>query len=232
VIQDSMERSRPKSPVSFFQVTSEPPKPLPRPFSTTDSGGSALTGSSQGSSTIKASRSNIFHGIRFPKSKSSEEREKKRSKESSEANQSMTSASGRNFGTGLHLLDNALHKGKGKSKDSNPGMESPIPESPLTPAEEYRRLHQANRTQRRASLDAYESRQEIDLAAASSRALQSLISPDHSPPRSRWSFRDNGSHDSDGQDFLNQLEEAAEDDVPSWLAGNDVKTSNEPPNAD
>jgi len=221
-----MERNRPKSPVSFFQVTSEPPKPLPRPFSTTD-GISALTGSSQGSSTIKASRSNIFHGIRFTKSKSSEEREKKRSKEPPEANQSITPTSSRNFVTGY--LDSALNKGKGKSKDSHPSLESQIPES-LTPAEEYRRLHQANHTQR--APNAHEPDQGIDLATASSRALQALMSPNHMPALARSPRPHSSVRDTDGRDFLNELEAAAEDDIPSWLATeSDVKTSEELSNA-
>ncbi len=128
-------------------------------------------------------------------------------------------------------LDSALSKGKGKSKDSHPSLESQIPES-LTPAEEYRRLHQANHTQRPPTPNAHEPDQGIDLATASSRALQALMSPNRMPALARSPRPHSSVRDTDGRDFLNELEAAAEDDIPSWLAtGSDVKTSEELSNA-
>ncbi|KAF8328171.1 uncharacterized protein EI90DRAFT_3065795 [Cantharellus anzutake] len=210
-----MEHSGPKSPMPIVHVDSGLRKPAPHPFPTSD-GGSVLTLSSKGSSTIKASRANIFHGIRFPRPKPPEEREKKRPKTPLDSNPPGSSA----FGIpGRHILD-TLHKGKGKSKEPHHNSESRIPTS-LTPAEEYRRLYQHNFPDRQPLPRAYGSSPAIDLATASSLALQALMSPNSMPPTAKTFPSHSSLQDTpvNSTDFLNELEAAAEDVIPSWLVG-------------
>jgi hypothetical protein len=71
-----MEPRRPKSPVSLFYVA---PEPRRTGGHNSQDGSSVFSGSSRGSSTIKASRSNLF---RFSKPKPGDDHDKKKTADS------------------------------------------------------------------------------------------------------------------------------------------------------
>jgi len=213
-----MEPRRPRSPVSLFYVTPEPPRP--KNAGRGQDGGSVFTGSSRGSSTIKASRSHLF---RFSKPKAGDDREKKKSSDP------LVGSSGHGSGLSVVAPKSGLNvpvESKGKGKDGNSTVD-PIDRrgdvtNPLTPAAEYLMLQLGNvpvdSTPSRPPPLRSSSSPDPNLATVSSLALQDLMSPRNPRPD-----RDIGAQvhaltkDSDDHRFIRELEAAAVDVVPAWL---------------